>query len=121
MTNRTRAMNLGLLAAVGILLTMGSAAVFASRQKSSLERFATSMLRVFTVSAARADGSRFAYVLDPDGFIHHLEVGEYLGNAEGRVLRITESEVVFVELRKDGSGYREVEAVLKCDAWCRKR
>lgn len=106
---------------LGIALMLSAPETLASRQKSSLERFETTKLQVYTIPAARSDGSRFAYILDPDGYVHHVEVGEYVGNSEGRVSRITESEVVLVELKKDGASYREVQAVLKCDAWCRKR
>jgi Tfp pilus assembly protein PilP len=32
---------------------------------------------------------RFAYLLNPDGCVQHVEVGEYLGSSEARVSKIT--------------------------------
>lgn len=45
-----------------------------------------------------------ALVLDPEGVVHRVKVGNYMGQNEGRITRIAENRVDLVELVPDGSG-----------------
>lgn len=100
-------------AIVACVLLLGMEACFASRQPHALEQFEISTLSVYSISPTRADGSRFAYVKDPGGYLHHVEVGEYLGVASGRIEEISASDVVVIELHEIEGTYKEVRIVLR--------
>ena len=101
-----------LILSVGLVFLSSATSCYASRQRHSLEQFDVSKLVVFAISPVRGDGTRFAYVMDSNRYIHHVEIGEYLGTAEGRVQEITDSELVIIELRKAGGTFKEVKVVL---------
>ena len=46
----------------------------------------------------------WAAVKSPDGTVHRLQVGNYLGRNHGRVVRITETSVEMREIVPDGKG-----------------
>ncbi|HJU40537.1 MAG TPA: pilus assembly protein PilP [Tahibacter sp.] len=85
----------------------------ATRQQHALERYKSETLSVFSISPSRCDGTRFAMVSDPDNYLHHVEEGEYLGDAFGRVSKITAEAVIFVELRQKDGKWVEVEKSLR--------
>ena len=68
----------------------------AERSLYSLERFELSSLRV-EVIGQYCDDSRQAIIRDPDGYGHRVAQGDYVGNANGRIVEITETEVVIEE------------------------
>lgn len=98
-----------------VLLFLGSGYCIASRQPHYLEKFDSSQLRVFSISPVRADGSRFAYIIDPSGYLHHVEVGEYLGRHQGLVKEVNRLEVVVSELHRVGREYEEKQTVLRLE------
>ena len=75
----------------------------AERERFALEKFEISQLTVWHIIKSKGSGY-FAYVRDPDNFIHHVEVGEYLGSHNGRVNSISKCKVVVSELVADKSG-----------------
>jgi len=100
------------LLAVGVVV-LGASSATAERQKHSLERFGIEDLNVYSISCVRESGCCYAYILDPDGFLHHLEVGEYIGEWNGRVEEITNKVVKVIELRPSKDGWQEVTVILR--------
>ena len=50
-------------------------------------------------------------IKDPQNIVHRIQVGNYMGQSEGRVLEINESAIYLVEIVPDGiGGYIEREA-----------
>lgn len=92
----------------GLLCTLALAAVpqslLASTQKMSLQKYDVSELKVWHIERSTYSGKLIAYVMDPEGFVHHLEVAETLGKSGGVVYKITRCEVLFKELISDGKG-----------------
>lgn len=76
----------------------------ASTQKMSLQKYDVSELKVWHIERSTYSGKLFAYVMDPEGYVHHLEVAETLGKSGGVVYKITRCEVLFKELVSDGKG-----------------
>jgi type IV pilus assembly protein PilP len=73
-----------------------------SRTREYLERFELDTLRmVGTFSKERND---WALIRDPDGVIHRVSVGNYLGKNHGKVGRIRRNEVGLSEFINDGIG-----------------
>ena len=46
----------------------------------------------------------WAMVLSPDDVLHRVRKNDYLGRSDGRVVRITRTEIQLVELVPDGDG-----------------
>ena len=56
-------------------------------------------------------------VVRVDNKIHHIKVGQYLGQSYGRVVRITDQEIVLRELVREGvSDWKEKMTSLKLEA-----
>lgn len=70
----------------------------------SLQKYPVSDLKVWQILRSPYGGKRIAYVLDPEGYVHHLEVAETLGKSGGVVYKITRCEVLFKEPASDGNG-----------------
>ena len=49
-------------------------------------------------------GSVWGLIRDPDGTIHTVKPGNYLGENFGEIIRITESQVEILEIISDGLG-----------------
>ncbi|HVJ62801.1 MAG TPA: pilus assembly protein PilP [Tahibacter sp.] len=89
--------------AAAIALLAASSAC-ATPQRESLERYPSASLSLFSISAVGCDGTRSAWVLDSDGYVHHVGLGNYLGDAYGKIADITDREVRFVELHQSKTG-----------------
>jgi len=58
-------------------------------------------------------GTNYGLVQDSEGLIHRVVPGNYLGQNDGRIVNITESEIEVVEIISDGiGGYLEREAAV---------
>ena len=83
------------------------------RPKEYLERFeldTLEMVGTFTKSA-----NEWALIRDPDGVVHRVAVGNYMGKNYGRVLGIQTDEVALSEFISNGAGgwlVREAEIAL---------
>jgi len=79
------------------------------RRKELLENFPLDALdMVGTIGVASA---LIALVKDPDGTIHRVSVGNYLGENDGRISTISEDGIDIVELISNGiGGFMEREA-----------
>jgi type IV pilus assembly protein PilP len=74
----------------------------ADRRRELLESFPLDGLDMV---GTLGDGAEMvALVLDPEGVVHRVKVGNYMGQSEGRITRIAENRVELVELVPDGSG-----------------
>jgi len=73
-----------------------------NRPRQPLEAFPLDSLKM--VGTIGAKGSVEALVKDPQGVIHQVHVGDYMGQNYGHVIQVTPSEVDLVELVSNGSG-----------------
>lgn len=73
-----------------------------NRPREPLEAFPLDSLRM--VGTIGAKGNIEALIKDPQGVIHQVHVGDYMGQNYGHVMAVTPSEVDLVELVPNGSG-----------------
>lgn len=73
-----------------------------NRPREPLESFPLDSLKM--VGTIGAKGSVEALVKDPQGVIHQVRVGDYMGQSYGHVTQVTEGEIDLVELVPNGSG-----------------
>ena len=72
------------------------------RVRQYLEQFPIGdLLMVGTLSQGR---SLFALIQDPDGGVHRVRSGDYMGTDHGKILTIDELEVELLEIVPDGTG-----------------
>ncbi len=84
------------------------------RPKEYLERFELDTLEM--VGTFKKGTSDWALVRDPDGVVHRVSVGNYLGKNYGRVLAINANQVDLSEFISNGGGgwlVREAEIALE--------
>ena len=84
------------------------------RPKEYLERFELDTLDM--VGTFEKGSNDWALVRDPDGVVHRVSVGNYLGKNYGRVLAVNSNEVELSEFIANGAGgwmVREAEIALK--------
>jgi Tfp pilus assembly protein PilP len=74
------------------------------REKGYLETFSLDLLEmVGTITHADEPGI-WALIRDPNGEVHQVGVGEYLGNAYGQIVSISERKLDLVEIIPNGRG-----------------
>ena len=73
-----------------------------AREPEFLEHYSLDALRM--VGSLRLESGLYGLMQTPDGLIHRLAAGDYLGRNHGRAVRISEQEVQLVELVADGNG-----------------
>ena len=82
-----------------------------NRSREFLEQFPLDSLRM--VGTLDLGGINYGLIQDSDGLIHRVIPGNYLGQNDGRIVGITESEIQVVEIISDGiGGYLEREAAV---------
>ena len=65
------------------------------------------------VGTLRQAGHVYGLVLSKDGLIHRVQIGNYLGQNDGRVTTVTESKITVAEIVPDGlGGYMERQAAV---------
>ncbi|MDT8319252.1 MAG: pilus assembly protein PilP [Xanthomonadales bacterium] len=72
------------------------------RPREYLERFELDTLEM--VGTLAKESSDWALIQDPDGTVHRVAVGNYLGKNHGKVLAIRNDEVRLSEFIADGAG-----------------
>ena len=72
------------------------------RTREYLERFELDTLMM--VGTFNKESSEWVLVRDPDGVVHRVAVGNYLGKNHGKVTLIEPDEVVLSEFIADGAG-----------------
>ncbi len=81
------------------------------RSREFLEQFPLDSLRM--VGTMDLAGTNYGLIQDSAGLIHRVIPGNYLGQNDGRIIGITESEIQVVEIISDGiGGYLEREAAV---------
>jgi type IV pilus assembly protein PilP len=81
------------------------------RPAEFLESFPLDTLRM--VGTLDINETVYGLVQTSDGLIHRVVPGNYMGQNDGRVTEITESEIVLVEIISDGiGGYIERDAAI---------
>jgi type IV pilus assembly protein PilP len=80
-----------------------------SRPKQPLEVFPLDTLSM--VGILEQSDQLWGLIKDPQNLVHRVQVGNYMGQNEGRILEITESAIFLVEIVPDGiGGYIERDA-----------
>jgi type IV pilus assembly protein PilP len=72
------------------------------RAKQYLERYELDTLSM--VGTFSKEESYWGLVRDPEGVIHRVPVGDYIGKNHGQVVRIANTQVSLSELISDGAG-----------------
>ena len=73
-----------------------------NRPREPLESFSLDSLDM--VGTFELGGEKWGLVRDPDGIIHRVQPGNYMGRNYGRIVEVTDSRIRLVELVPDGSG-----------------
>ena len=71
------------------------------RSKEYLERYELDTLSM--VGTFSNDESYWGLIRDPEGVIHRVPVGNYIGKNHGKVVELTDTEVYLSELISDGA------------------
>lgn len=80
-----------------------------TRPKQPLEAFPLDTLRM--VGILEQQDNLWGLIKDPQNVVHRIQVGNYMGQSEGRVIEINESAIFLVEIVPDGiGGYIERDA-----------
>lgn len=82
-----------------------------TRSREFLEQFPLDTLRM--VGTLMQGESSFGLVQTSDGLIHRVIPGNYMGQNDGRIVTIDESEIQLIEIISDGiGGYLERDAAV---------
>ncbi len=73
-----------------------------SRPREALENFPLDTLRM--VGTLQQKKQRWALVKDPQNIVHRVQVGNYMGQNEGRITAIDDSSISLDEIVPDGIG-----------------
>ncbi len=73
-----------------------------NREREVLEQYSLGSLRM--VGSIEKNGRRWALIIAPDGTLHRSTTGQHIGQDNGEIIRITESEVELKEIVPDGLG-----------------
>jgi type IV pilus assembly protein PilP len=96
-------------AAAGI--AAGSTRPDRDRSREFLEQFPLDTLRM--VGTLQLGETSYGLVQTSDGLIHRVVPGNYMGQNDGRITEVNESEIELVEIISDGiGGYLEREAAV---------
>ncbi len=80
-----------------------------SRPRQPLEVFPLDTLSM--VGTLEQDSQQWGLIKDPQNIVHRVQVGHYMGQSEGRIIKISESAIYLVEIVPDGiGGYIERDA-----------
>jgi type IV pilus assembly protein PilP len=82
-----------------------------NRNREELEQFELDSLRM--VGTLDNDDNNWGIVLDPDGVVHRVSVGNYIGVNIGKIINIYEDRIELREIVQDSGGrWEEREAAL---------
>ncbi|NOZ52167.1 MAG: pilus assembly protein PilP [Gammaproteobacteria bacterium] len=73
-----------------------------NRQRQVLEQFPLATLKM--VGSLEQSGDRWALIKSQDGTLYRTKPGKYMGQDNGKILRVTETDVVLQEIVPDGLG-----------------
>ncbi len=72
------------------------------RDRETLEQYSIGSLRM--VGSIEKNGRRWALIIAPDNTLHRTTTGRHMGQDNGKVTKITESQVNLKEIVPDGLG-----------------
>ena len=79
------------------------------RPKQPLESFPLDTLAM--VGTLEQGDNRWGLIKDPQNAVHRVKLGNYMGKNEGRIVEITETDILLIEIIPDGiGGYIERDA-----------
>ena len=82
-----------------------------NRNREELEQFELDSLRM--VGTIDNENNNWAIVLDPNGVVHRVKIGNYIGANIGKIINIYEDRVDLREIVQDSNGrWEEREAAL---------
>lgn len=82
-----------------------------NRNREELEQFELDSLRM--VGTIDNDSNNWAIILDPNGVVHRVKVGNYIGANIGKIINIYEDKIDLREIVQDSNGrWEEREAAL---------
>ncbi len=82
-----------------------------NRNREELEQFELDSLRM--VGTLDNENNNWGIVLDPDGVVHRVSVGNYIGLNIGKIINVYEDRIELREIVQDSSGrWEEREAAL---------
>ena len=81
-----------------------------NRRKEELEAFSLDSLRM--VGTLEQEEATWGLVKTQEGTIHRVAPGNYMGQNDGRITRISEDKIELIELVPTGSGFLEKEAAV---------
>lgn len=82
-----------------------------NRNREELEQFELDSLRM--VGTIDNENNNWAIVLDPNGVVHRVKVGNYIGTNIGKIINIYEDKIDLREIVQDSNGrWEEREAAL---------
>ncbi len=82
-----------------------------NRNREELEQFELDSLRM--VGTIDNESNNWAIVLDPDGVVHRVKVGNYIGSNIGKIINIYEDRIDLREIVQDSGGrWEERESAL---------
>lgn len=73
-----------------------------TRRREFLERYPLDTLSM--VGTIERGGQSYGLIRDPDGLIHQVQPGNHLGQNDGRIVTVSQSEVALIEIISDGMG-----------------
>jgi len=83
----------------------------ADRSREFLEQFPLDTLRM--VGTLELGGTNFGLVQTSDGLIHRVIPGNYMGQNDGRITAVNDSDIELIEIISDGlGGYLERQAAV---------
>jgi type IV pilus assembly protein PilP len=80
------------------------------RRKEPLEDFSLDMLKM--VGIVKKDGKTSALIKDRDGIIHYVSVGNYMGMNFGKIISLTENQIVLDERIREGDEWKSVNSTI---------
>ena len=81
------------------------------RRKEELEGFTLDSLRM--VGTLEQNQTRWGLIHSPNGAVHRVMVGNYLGSNDGRIISISDETIQLIEIVADAPGeWRERQAAL---------
>ncbi|HEY6131443.1 MAG TPA: pilus assembly protein PilP [Halioglobus sp.] len=72
-----------------------------NRPKEFLEQFTFDSLRM--VGTLERDDTRWTLIMDPDGGVHRVKPGNFVGRHHGKIVDMTDTYVSAVEIVSDGT------------------
>ena len=78
------------------------------RPREPLEDFSLDSLRM--VGTLAQNHSQWVLIKDPDGLLHRVGIGHYMGRNYGRVVSVNEEQITLIELIPDKGGWKERDA-----------